>query len=125
MSRLKTGTPARLVGSTIDWSILEKQPGDNPPPPFSYLNIERGVKLRDSLIDCAKTYTNAETHRLVMENQHLLPDYEGGDGAGVRRSNKYCLVFYFMIHHPTCVFESVHILFGRKLSRIYHCPVKC
>lgn len=108
MSRLKTGTPARLVGSTIDWSTLgrqhlppsaavlymnfgehstlEKQPGDDPPPAFSYLNIERGVKLRGSLIDCAKTYTNAETHRLVMENQHLLPDYEGGDGAGVSPS---------------------------------------
>lgn len=88
MSRLKTGTPARLVGSTIDWSSLEKEPGDSPPPPFSYMNIERGVKLADRLIDCAKTFTNSETHRLVLQNQHLLPDYEGGDGAGV--GPRYC-----------------------------------
>ena len=88
MARLKTGTPARLNGSTIDWDALEKQPGDTPPPPFSYLNIERGVKLQDKLIDCAKTYTTAATHKLVMDNQHLLPDYEGGDGAGV--GPRYC-----------------------------------
>lgn len=118
MSRLKTGTPARLVGSTIDWSVLEKQPGDDPPPPFSYLNIERGVKLRESLIDCAKTYTNAETHRLVLENQHLLPDYEGGDGAGVRRSTS-CSVFIFMIYDPALLLLYSHC-FVRLAHAIAH-----
>lgn len=88
MSRLKTGTPARLRASSINWDVLEKQPGDMPPPPFSFLNIERGVKLQDSQIDCAKTYTNEKTHRMVLANQHLLPDYEGGDGAGV--GPRYC-----------------------------------
>lgn len=88
MGRLKTGTPARLSGKTIDWSRLESQPSDDPPPPFSYLNTERGVKMKDSLILCAKTYTTEETHRIVMANQHLLPDYDGADGAGV--GPRYC-----------------------------------
>jgi len=88
LARLKTGTPPRLLGSTIDWSQLEKQPSDLPPPPFSYMNIERGVKMVDKLITCAQTYTTPETHTLVMANQHLLPDYDGADGAGV--GPRYC-----------------------------------
>jgi tRNA uridine 5-carboxymethylaminomethyl modification enzyme len=77
LARLKTGTPPRLSSHSINWDILEKQPSDLPPPPFSYLNIERGVKMKDSLIDCAMTYTNELTHKMVMDNQHLLPDYDG------------------------------------------------
>ena len=88
MGRLKTGTPPRLKSDTINWKILAKQPSDIPPPPFSYLNTQRGVKLADKLIDCAQTYTNENTHKLVMENQHLLPDYDGADGAGV--GPRYC-----------------------------------
>lgn len=88
IARLKTGTPPRLKSDTIDWESLEKQPSDLPPPPFSYMNIDQGVKMKDSLINCAKTYTNEETHRLVLENQHLLPDYDGADGAGV--GPRYC-----------------------------------
>ena len=88
MSRLKTGTPPRLKGSTIDWSVLEKQPSDLPPPPFSYLNIERGVKMQDHLIECAQTYTSEATHKIVRDNHHLLPDYEGGGGDGV--GPRYC-----------------------------------
>eukprot|EP00981_Chlorochromonas_danica_P012946 scaffold5597_cov159-Ochromonas_danica.AAC.2 len=88
LGRLKTGTPPRLKGSTINWKALESQPSDIPPPPFSFLNVERGVKMVDSLIECAKTYTTAETHRIVHENQHLLPDYDGADGAGV--GPRYC-----------------------------------
>lgn len=88
ISRLKTGTPPRLKGSTIDWSVLEKQPSDFPPPPFSYLNIERGVKMHHSLIECAQTYTSETTHKIVRDNQHQLPDYEGGAGDGV--GPRYC-----------------------------------
>lgn len=88
LSRLKTGTPPRLDGKKINWDALDKQASDIPPPPFSYLNIERGIKLKDSLIECAKTYTNAETHQIVMDNQHLLPDYDSGDGAGI--GPRYC-----------------------------------
>ena len=88
LARLKTGTPPRLRSSTIDWDRLEKQPSDIPPPPFSYMNIDRGVKLQHQLIECAKTYTNEITHKIVMDNQHLLPDYDGADGAGV--GPRYC-----------------------------------
>lgn len=88
LARLKTGTPPRLDGRTIDWSALESQESDYPPPPFSYLNNVRGVKMINSLIKCAKTYTNPETHRLVLEHQHLLPDYDGADGDGV--GPRYC-----------------------------------
>jgi tRNA uridine 5-carboxymethylaminomethyl modification enzyme len=78
-----------LKGSTIDWSQLETQPSDLPPPPFSYLNNERGVKMQQhELIHCSKTFTTEETHRIVMENQHLLPDYESGDGDGI--GPRYC-----------------------------------
>ena len=52
------------------------------------MNIERGVKMKDRLISCAKTYTNEATHKIVMGNQHLLPDYDGADGAGV--GPRYC-----------------------------------
>jgi tRNA uridine 5-carboxymethylaminomethyl modification enzyme len=88
LNRLKTGTPPRLKGSTINWKILDTQPSDLPPPAFSYMNIHRGVKMADHLIQCAKTYTTADTHKLVMDNQHLLPDYDGGGGAGV--GPRYC-----------------------------------
>ena len=88
INRLKTGTPPRLDGRTIDWESLAKQPSDLPPPPFSYMNTVRGVKLVDSLITCAQTYTNEETHKLVLQYQHLLPDYDSGDGKGV--GPRYC-----------------------------------
>lgn len=88
MGRLKTGTPPRLVGSSIDWRQLESQPSDVPPIPFSFLNIDRGVKMADHLIKCAKTYTTAATHALVLANQHLLPDYDAAEGAGV--GPRYC-----------------------------------
>lgn len=88
MGRLKTGTPARLDGKSINWDTLESQESDYPPPSFSYLNIERGVKMIDSLIKCGKTHTTDKTHEIVMQNQHLLPDYDGGDGDGV--GPRYC-----------------------------------
>ena len=88
LARMKTGTPPRLLKSTIDWDSLEKQGSDLPPPPFSYMNIDKGVKMIDKLIECAKTYTNLETHKIVMDNQHLLPDYDSGDGKGV--GPRYC-----------------------------------
>lgn len=91
LARLKTGTPPRIRRSTIDWDDLEKQPSDIPPPPFSYLNIERGVRMAREgidMIECAKSYTTEETHKLVLKYQHLLPDYDGADGAGV--GPRYC-----------------------------------
>ena len=50
--------------SSINWDILEKQESDLPPPVFSTLNLERGVKMINNLITCAKTYTNEYTHQI-------------------------------------------------------------
>ncbi len=71
--RLKTGTPARLEGKTIDWSRCEEQPGDQPPQPFSFLTD----RIRVPQIPCYITHTTAETHRLIRENLHRAPMYSG------------------------------------------------
>jgi tRNA uridine 5-carboxymethylaminomethyl modification enzyme len=73
MSRLKTGTPARLDGRTINWAACEEQPGDNPPVPFSFLNTEVTVPQ----ISCHITYTNEKTHAVIQENLHESPMYSG------------------------------------------------
>lgn len=83
LGRLKTGTPARLNGKTINWSVLEEQPGDNPPVPFSYLTDE----IRVPQISCHMTYTNENTHRIIAENIHRSAMYSGQiQGTGPR----YC-----------------------------------
>ncbi|MCB1591796.1 MAG: tRNA uridine-5-carboxymethylaminomethyl(34) synthesis enzyme MnmG [Alphaproteobacteria bacterium] len=73
LGRLKTGTPARLDGRTINWSILEEQPGDNPPVPFSTLTD----KVTVPQISCFMTYTTAETHTVIQENIHRSAMYSG------------------------------------------------
>ena len=65
MGRLKTGTPPRLDKNTIEFSVLELQPGDDPPKPFSFLN-ER-VTVEDQL-PCYSTYTNPATHEIIRQN---------------------------------------------------------
>ena len=67
MARLKTGTPARLDGRTIDWATLEMQPADDPPVPFSTLTDRITVPQ----IACGIARTTAETHRIIAENIHL------------------------------------------------------
>ncbi len=64
LGRLKTGTPARLNGKTINWDILEKQAGDEKPEPFSYMTDSLNVKQ----IECGITYTNEETHKTIRDN---------------------------------------------------------
>lgn len=64
IGRLKTGTPARLNGDTINWSVLEKQCGDNPPIPFSYLTKE----ITNPQIKCYVTHTNLQTHKIIRDN---------------------------------------------------------
>ncbi len=64
VGRLKTGTPARLNGKTINWDILEKQAGDTPPLPFSYMTD----KITNPQIDCYVTYTNENTHKIIRDN---------------------------------------------------------
>jgi tRNA uridine 5-carboxymethylaminomethyl modification enzyme len=73
LGRLKTGTPPRLDGRTIDWEGLERQPGDDPPPPFSFLT-ERVVTPQ---IACAITATTAATHDLIRANLGRSPMYSG------------------------------------------------
>ena len=64
VGRLKTGTPARLNGKTINWDILETQDGDNPPVPFSYLTKE----ITNPQIQCHITHTNEKTHEIIRAN---------------------------------------------------------
>lgn len=73
MGRLKTGTPARLDGKSINWSILEEQPGDNPPTPFSFLND----KITTPQISCHITHTTEATHEIIKQNLHRAPMYSG------------------------------------------------
>jgi len=75
--RLKTGTPPRLDGRTIDWSRFEEQPGDADPTPFSFRTKE--IPLRQ--IMCHIAHTTPETLQLIRENVHRSPMYSGQIGA--------------------------------------------
>ncbi|KAK1444935.1 tRNA uridine 5-carboxymethylaminomethyl modification enzyme MnmG-related protein [Babesia gibsoni] len=87
-SRFKTGTPARIKRSSVDYAKLEVQHSDEDPTPFSYLNAENGAPLKHGTINCYKTRTNEETSRIVRENMAKLPDYESGFGEGL--GPRYC-----------------------------------
>ncbi|MGC2696092.1 MAG: tRNA uridine-5-carboxymethylaminomethyl(34) synthesis enzyme MnmG [Candidatus Angelobacter sp.] len=71
--RLKTGTPPRLDGRSIDWSKFELQPGDADPTPFSF----RTKKITQKQVPCYIAFTTAETHRIIRENVHRSPMYSG------------------------------------------------
>ena len=73
VGRLKTGTPPRLDRDTIDFSVMIPQPGDNPPPPFSYRTDRILVPQRD----CHLTYTNQATHDIIRSNLDRSPLYSG------------------------------------------------
>ncbi len=73
--RLKTGTPPRLDGRTIDWSRFEVQPGDVDPTPFSFRT--RRVAHHDSQVPCYIAWTTPETQRIIRENVHRSPMYSG------------------------------------------------
>jgi tRNA uridine 5-carboxymethylaminomethyl modification enzyme len=73
LGRLKTGTPARLDGRTIDYASLERQDGDDPPAPFSYLT----TKITTPQIACHITATTAATHEIIRANLHRAPMYSG------------------------------------------------
>ena len=73
--RLKTGTPPRLDGRTIDWSKFPMQPGDADPTPFSFRT--RRVAHQDSQVPCYIAWTTPETHRIIRENVHRSPMYSG------------------------------------------------
>jgi tRNA uridine 5-carboxymethylaminomethyl modification enzyme len=73
LGRLKTGTPPRLDGKTIDWAGLEIQPGDDPPIPFSYLTD----RIRVPQVPCHITGTTAAGHAIIRANLHRAPMYSG------------------------------------------------
>jgi tRNA uridine 5-carboxymethylaminomethyl modification enzyme len=83
IGRLKTGTCPRLDGRTIDYSALEVQPGDEPPPPFSF----RTAKISQPQIPCHLTFTNAETHRIIRGGLDRSPMYSGVIQS---RGPRYC-----------------------------------
>ena len=73
--RLKTGTPPRLDGRTIDWSQFQLQPGDADPTPFSFRT--KRVAHHDSQVPCYIAWTTPETQRIIRENVHRSPMYSG------------------------------------------------
>jgi tRNA uridine 5-carboxymethylaminomethyl modification enzyme len=73
--RLKTGTPPRLDGRTIEWSRFPAQPGDADPTPFSFRT--KRVAHHDSQVPCYIAWTTRETHRIIRENVHRSPMYSG------------------------------------------------
>jgi tRNA uridine 5-carboxymethylaminomethyl modification enzyme len=73
LGRLKTGTPPRLDGTTIDWASVAMQPGDDPPEPFSVMT----EKITTPQIQCGITRTTAATHEVIRANVHRSPMYSG------------------------------------------------
>jgi len=73
VGRLKTGTPPRLDGATIDFSLMVPQPGDDPPPPFS----SRTDRIENRQLPCHLTHTNRATHELIQSNLDRSPLYSG------------------------------------------------
>jgi tRNA uridine 5-carboxymethylaminomethyl modification enzyme len=83
LGRLKTGTPPRLDGRTIDWSAVEMQPGDEPPEPFSMLTD----RIETPQIECGITRTTQATHDIIRANVHRSPMYSGQIAS---RGPRYC-----------------------------------
>jgi tRNA uridine 5-carboxymethylaminomethyl modification enzyme len=83
LGRLKTGTPPRLDGRTIDWQSLEMQPGDDPAEPFSMLT----ERISNPQIECGITRTVAPTHEIIRANVHRSPMYSGQIAS---RGPRYC-----------------------------------
>jgi tRNA uridine 5-carboxymethylaminomethyl modification enzyme len=83
LARLKTGTPPRLDGTTIDWELLERQKGDLSPEPFSFLT----EAILNPQVDCFVTQTTPEGHRIVEENLAASPVYSGAISG---RGPRYC-----------------------------------
>ncbi len=83
LGRLKTGTPPRLDGRTIDWAAVEMQSGDEPPEPFSMLT----ERIDNPQVQCGMTRTNVATHRIIRDNVHRSPMYSGQISS---KGPRYC-----------------------------------
>jgi tRNA uridine 5-carboxymethylaminomethyl modification enzyme len=131
LSRLKTGTPARIDGTTIDWDACTIQPSDRPAHPFSYLLQFRGEQphclANNQVVDCYQTSTNERTHELVMKYEHLLPQYDGLDGKG--NGPRYCPSIYKKVQRfpdrlgHNCFLEpeglNTHLVYPNGMSGPY------
>ncbi|MCL4129509.1 UNVERIFIED_CONTAM: hypothetical protein GTU68_016427 [Idotea baltica] len=91
IGRLKTGTPARLDGDTIDWDALDSQPADDDPVPFSYMTDVITVPQ----IACGLTWTTPETHEIIAENLEQSAVYSG---AIAGRGPRYCPALEDKVH---------------------------
>ena len=91
MGRLKTGTPARLDGKTIDWDRLDKQPADDTPIPFSYMTN----RIEVPQVSCGITFTNVASHEIIAENLAQSAVYSG---AIAGRGPRYCPSIEDKIH---------------------------
>jgi len=83
LGRLKTGTPPRLDGTTIDWAAIQPQPGDDPPEPFSVLT----ERIDNPQVQCGITRTTPGTHAVIRANVHRSPMYSGQIKS---RGPRYC-----------------------------------
>jgi tRNA uridine 5-carboxymethylaminomethyl modification enzyme len=83
MGRLKTGTPPRLDGGTIDWAALERQSADPEPEPFSFLTLA----ITNPQVDCFITHTTDDSHRVIRDNLGQSPVYSGAISG---RGPRYC-----------------------------------
>src|SRR5215467_5764703 len=83
LGRLKTGTPPRIDGRTVDWAAVERQPGDEPPEPFSVMT----TSINKRQVQCGITRTTAATHRIIRDNVHRSPMYSGQIAS---RGPRYC-----------------------------------
>ncbi len=83
LGRLKTGTPPRIDGKTIDWASLEMQAADDPPEPFSMLT----TRIENPQIECGITRTTNATHEIIRANVHRSPMYSGQIAS---RGPRYC-----------------------------------
>jgi len=83
MGRLKTGTPARLAASSIDWAALDMQKGDDPPTPFSFLTD----RITNPQVECGITYTTPQTHKIIADSLGESAVYSG---AIAGRGPRYC-----------------------------------
>src|SRR4030042_1875871 len=102
MGRLKTGTPPRLDARTIDFSKTEPQYGDDPPQPFSYST----EKITNPQLPCYITYTNSETHKIILGNLDRSPLYSGrikGIGARYCPSIEDKVAKYYFVGFTVCI----------------------
>ena len=114
LGRLKTGTPPRVNARSVDFSQMERQPGDDPPRPFSFSND----RIDQPQMDCYLARTTAETRRIVSENLHLSAMYSGRIEA---KGPRYCpSIEDKIVKFPD---RSEHLVFvepeGRRTREIY------